>query len=156
MPHEPSDPEVRLHATRAQAMACNNRAWDLVEQTTRTANETQAMCDAAQEAQRLWDTAKQETLCVERLRAQQLVACAMARAGRTNDARNAAQAASETEAALDPSELTTFDRVMTQVAHALASARASDLREIHPALQSAMKALDDEEQALVLRLLGGD
>ncbi len=151
MPQDPGDFDNSIARVRAAAMAHNNRAWELVEQETRSFNEVREMCEAAISAQAMWAHTMKHAVCIERLRAEQLVACAMARADRMEEAQQAAQSAKESEAALDASAVTNFDRVMTMIARA----NAHTQRELEPTVLTAIDALDESERALAMRLLPG-
>ncbi len=143
-----------LAATRTLAATLNNRAWDLIEQSMRSASEQGEMCDAAVASRHLWYIATggaQGAPCIERLRGHHLVACAMAKAGRMSEASRAAQRATETEAALPQDAVMQFDRVMTMVTMHL----ASGARELDPNLNAAVGALDKDERAVANAVLVG-
>jgi hypothetical protein len=112
-------------AHRWFAIEFNNRAWDLVENEGRTADQTQEMIDAAHAAACHWQAIGTS---LNAQRAEGLLATAYLKAGRAEPALRHAQrglALSEQNAA----EETGFDRATTLAAAARAHGLAGDVAE---------------------------
>lgn len=145
-----TEPEFdRTRAHRWFAVECNNRAWDLIEKSERTADETQRMIHTAHTALWHWQRAGTE---INHLRALCLLATAYIVAEDAPAAtRYAGQCIALSEKVGD--RQTVFDRAAAYGCAALAhSKEAAYYRGIADHL--AAKLTDEEEQATYARLYG--
>jgi hypothetical protein len=150
MPEPPID-LARAH--RWFAVECNNRAWELVEQVGRSAEETQEMLHLAHAA--LWHWREVGT-ALNRLRAECLLASAYTAAG---DAAPAVRHAERCLSLLVENAVqeTPFDRAAAlacaAAAHALAGnvAQAERLRTL---AQAAAAKLADDDREVFQKLYG--
>ena len=135
------------------AIECNNQAWDLVEKSSRTADETQQMIHLAHASVLHWQAVG---TAVNRQRGENLLATVYAVAG------DAAAAVRHAERCLSLSvqnakDESPFDRATAlgcaAKAHALAgdTAQADRLRTL---AKTAAAALDDEERGVFENLYG--
>lgn len=141
-------------AHRWFAVEFNNRAWDLVEKDSRTADQTQEMIDAAHAAAIHW---KAVGTPLNEQRAEGLLAAAYLKAGRAKPALRHAQrglALSEQNAA---SGETPFDRAVALAAAAAAHALAGDASEgerLRALAHEAAAALPADDRGVLGKLFG--
>jgi len=135
------------------AIECNNQAWDLVEKSNLTADETQQMIHLAHASVLHWQAVG---TALNRQRGENLLATVYAAAG------DAAAAVRHAERCLSLSvqnakEESTFDRATAlgcaAKAHALADDTAQTAR-LRTLANTAAAALDDEEWGVFEKLYG--
>lgn len=151
MPEPPFD---QPHAHRWFAVEFNNRAWDLVERDSRTADETQEMIHAAHAAAIHW---KAIGTPLNQQRAEGLLATAYLKAGKAEPALRHAQRGLELSRQKPEADETDFDRATTLAVAAQAHALAGDANEAQRLLclaQAAAAKLPADDRAVYDKLYG--
>jgi hypothetical protein len=134
-----------VKAQRWFAVECNNAAWELLENASRTAEETERMLHAAHASVHHWLAAGNE---LNRLRGMVLLANVYAGAGLPEGARLYADRALVLSAAAGETQ-TAFDRATTLAAVSRAYSNSGDrarAKEFLDLAQLAAAKLDTDEQ----------